>query len=53
MALRVASNKAVATRSVQTRAVVRPVAALQQQHKVQAAVALGAAALVAAAPVSV
>lgn len=54
LTMRAASTKTVAARSVQTRAVVRPHAALQQQQKAKAvgAIATVAIAAAAAAPVS-
>lgn len=55
MTMRAASTKTVAARRVQTRAVVRPQAALQQQQKAKAvagAIATVAIAAAAAAPVS-
>lgn len=52
MTMRAASTKTVAARRVQTRAVVRPQAALQQQKAVAGAIATVAIAAAAAAPVS-
>lgn len=52
LTMRAASTKAVAARRVQTRAVVRPQAALQQQKAVAGAIATVAIAAAAAAPVS-
>lgn len=52
LTMRAASTKAVSARRVQTRAVVRPQAALQQQKAVAGAIATIAIAAAAAAPVS-